>query len=277
MSTRPDIVDALVAMGYKAAGAGMRKGVVLVIGTNTKAIIASAVGQGKYRGIQLDEGQLPDGAANYGVDASHPAEMVSAAKKGLIRGLAAGSTTVTAGDQLWSNASGLLITRVPYSFSGFILGQADETATVGTAPQFVDIEMLPQYQEIVRQVTVSQPLKTTTIGAATVYGATTGTAFGTAAIQLYRARFAGETIRNLSASLGIAPGGSDTVAVTVQKSSDNGNTWADTALTCTVSAALFSATDLTHSAVLAAGDILAIKLVSSAGTAAGACVSFDIT
>ena len=160
-----------------------------------------------------------------------------------------------------------------------MIGQFDESATIGSSDAFVAVELLPQYVETVRQITVSQPLKTTVLGAATVFGATTGTAFGTAAIQLYRARFTGEKIRNLSVSLGVAPAGADTVIVTIQTSTDNGNTWATPAAapTATVAGAAFSATDLVNAYTLTAGEIVAFKAVSTAGTAAGAVITADIT
>src|SRR5579871_1490495 len=248
--------------GYTAASAGMRRGVVLVQGsTNRLAVLAASVGQGKYRGIQIDEGTLPDGSANYGQDAQHPAEQVNAQKEGIAWGLAAASTSPSQGDQAWSNASGLLVSRVPFSFSGFILGQFDESRAVGANPELVGVELLPQYLEICRNVGGFA-------AAAPAAGATKYGALGTVAVQnaqspLYIAGYAGEAVRNLKVSVGTAPGANESLAFTVQKSSDNGATWTDTALTCTVSGTAKAAVDLSHAVTLAAGDLLALKMVAS--------------
>lgn len=264
--------------GYRAAGAGIRKGIALVVGAdNTKAVKASAARAGKFRGVAMDEGAMPDGSANYGQDAEHPAEPVNAQKAGIAAGLVPATQVIVQGDQVVCDANAMFVPRTPYSVSAFIWGQFDESKTIGARAAFAGIELFPHYVEVVRPVTVSQPLKTTVLGAATVYGSGLGLAFSAAPVQLYRARFAGEVVRNLSLSLGIAPGGADTVAAAIMTSTDNGNNWTARAVTCTVSAAAFSATDLVNTYTLAAGEIVGIRFISSAGTAAGACASFDVT
>lgn len=77
------------------------------------------------------------------------------------------------------------------------------------------------------------------------------------------------TISHLVASIKTAPGGSDTVILTAQKSSDMGATWSDTTLTCTITGAATSCTDTSHTPAVALYDWLAFKLVSSGNTAAG--------
>lgn len=113
-----------------------------------------------------------------------------------------------------------------------------------------------------------------TIGAATEYAPRSGNV-ASAQVPLGVATRAG-IIRNLRASLSVAPGGADTVVFTVQKSSDQGATWTDTTVTCTITGAAKSAADTTHAPAVAAGDLLAVKMVSSAGTAAGPVAGFEI-
>lgn len=259
-----------------AEGAGLRRGVPVTTGTTTAyGVIADALGE-DCQGIQTSEGQLPDGAANYGQDSTRPAEQILVAKKGIVRALVPTAQTITKGMQAIANASGRMIARTAYSFSAFVHGIFDETITTTTA-QYVSLELRQQLVELVRPVSVSQPLKTTVLGAATVYGSGIGLAFSAAPVMLYRARFTGEKVRNLSVSLVTAPGGADTVAATVMKSADNGDTWSALAVTCTISAAAKTATDLVNTATLDAGDIIGIRFVSSAGTAAGAVATTDVT
>lgn len=70
------------------------------------------------------------------------------------------------------------------------------------------------------------------------------------------------TIRNLYASADAAPGAAQTFTYTVRKGA------ADTAVTCQTSGGAATASnDTTHSATVAAGDLLTVKLVTSAGAA----------
>lgn len=113
-----------------------------------------------------------------------------------------------------------------------------------------------------------------TVGAATKYLPRAGNV-ASAQAPLAIVTRAG-VLRSLRVSLNVAPGGSDTAIFTVQKSSDNGATWTDTTLTCTVTGSAKSASDTTHFPAVAAGDLLAVKAVSSAGTAAGPVASFEL-
>jgi len=118
-------------------------------------------------------------------------------------------------------------------------------------------------------------LSTGTIGAATKYMIR-----GSAAVAASAACIATVTrtgvLRRLYANLLTAPGGTDTVAFTIQKSSDNGATWSDTTLTCTITGTAKGNSDTTHTPAVTAGDLLAVKMVSSAGTAADPSVGFEI-
>lgn len=70
------------------------------------------------------------------------------------------------------------------------------------------------------------------------------------------------TLRNLSAAASVAPGAAQTFTYTARKNA------ADTSLTCTISgAAATSASDTSHSPTVAAGDLLAVKVVVSGGGA----------
>jgi hypothetical protein len=112
-------------------------------------------------------------------------------------------------------------------------------------------------------------------GAATKYLAAPGANHvATAAIgKLFVAPRAG-TIKKLYVSATTAAGGSDTGVVTVVKSSDNAANFSDTALTATLSATGKSASDTANEVAVAAGDVLSVKVVSSAGTLAGVTASF---
>jgi hypothetical protein len=72
-----------------------------------------------------------------------------------------------------------------------------------------------------------------------------------------------QTVRKLQCSLGTAPGGVVSDVVTVQVSSDNGATWADSATTCTITGAAQTCSSVVTSSV-ALGDRLAIKVVRNA-------------
>lgn len=118
-------------------------------------------------------------------------------------------------------------------------------------------------------------LSTGTIGAATKYMSRGAAAVAASAVVIGTVTRAG-VLRRLYANLLTAPGGSDTVAFTIQKSSDNGGTWSDTTLTCTITGSAKGNSDTTHTPSVAAGDLLAVKMVSSAGTAADPSVGFEI-
>lgn len=270
MPNARQIRGGLPEYGYKAQGTGLRMGVMLVIGaSNVFAKIANAIGLGKWRGIQIDEGMLPDGAA----DATIP-DSVTAQKTGIARALVPASSSATEGDQAWSDAAGKIIKRTPFSFSGFLVGQFDESFTAGSSAEYRGVELIPHYIEVCRVILAGCA---GAITGATKYLGDVSQAKAAAQVPRYVVRFTGEKIRNLRCNLGTAPGGSDTVAFTVQKSSDNGGTWSDTTLTCTITGTEKSAVDLTHEPSLTAGDLLAVKAVSSAGTAADATACFDAT
>jgi len=113
------------------------------------------------------------------------------------------------------------------------------------------------------------------IGAATCFPTTAGGAVSATEVAIGIATRTG-ILRNLYTSLVTAPGGTDTVAFTVRKSSDNGATWSATTLTCTTTGTAKGSSDTTHTPAVTAGDLLSVQMVSSAATAATPFVGFEI-
>lgn len=189
--------------------------------------------------------------------------------------LKAGQTANRGDHAVPADTTGAIKSRTLYSFSQNVVGTLPQTKTAGAADDFIECDLAPRLVEIVRPVVGGA---TTALGAATKYATAPGQAGAAAQIPLYIARFTGETVRNLSVNIATAPGGADTVIFTIQKSSDNGGTWTDTTITCTpVAGTGKAASDLTHSVSLTAGDMLAVKMVSSNTTAAAITVAFDVT
>lgn len=108
------------------------------------------------------------------------------------------------------------------------------------------------------------------LGAATVYLTAPGQNASATEIPLSMSTRSG-VARSLYCYLGTAPGGADTVIVTVRKNAS------DQATTCTITGAGQTCNDTTNTFTTAAGDRLAIKAVSSAGTAAALSCSFEET
>ncbi len=173
-----------------------------------------------------------------------------------------------------SDSTGASQARTLFSFSQYVLGTYPQTKTAGSNDDFIEVDMAPRLVELVRSVTAGT---SSTFGADTKYIAPGYVARTSAQVPLYVVGFTGETLRNLRCTLATAPGGTDTVAFTVQKSSDQGGTWADTTVTCTITGTGKTATDLTHSVSLTQYDMLALKTVSSATTAAIAFCTFDVS
>jgi len=211
-----------------------------------------------------------------GGSGSAAGDAIALKRHGLGRLKAAISTAFTRGAQLIADATtlGAVKPRTPYSISAKVIGFAEEALSSSAAVQMLEAFIHPIDVEVVRCISAFAP---TTFPAATRYVGGAGVALSSTVVPVYRARFAGEVVRNLSTNLLTAPGGSDTIITTLQKSSDNGATWTDLALTTTITGAGKTATDLVNTATLAAGDLLAIKAVSTAITAAGLSATFDVT
>lgn len=109
------------------------------------------------------------------------------------------------------------------------------------------------------------------LGVATVHLRAPGqAASGTVTTVLLRTTRAA-TLRNLSCSLGIAPGGMDTVAVTLEINA------VVTIVTCTITGAALSCSDNVNTAAVGANSDLSIKAVSSAATASDLACSAEVT
>jgi hypothetical protein len=82
------------------------------------------------------------------------------------------------------------------------------------------------------------------------------------ATPLFVAPVAG-IIRNLYVKLKTAGGAGKTLTYTVRKSSDGGGTWADTALTCSVTGTATEGADNSNKVSVSKGDLLAIRVTSA--------------
>lgn len=268
------IADDLFTVSYLAGSAGIQDGCIVVRGSDDDscALPAAALAKG-ILGVSKSAGPFGSGTGQTGA-ATSGVDRVAVQKLGRARVLVAANTTVNRGeDCVIANSSGHGRSRVPSEGTCGILGQFAQSKTTGANPEFVEVDL--EIETLEQSSTVMGGSTNAAIGAATKYLASPGVAVAAAQIPLYVAPQAA-TIRNLRAQLGTAPGGSDTVAFTVQKSSDNGATWADTALTATISAAGKSASDVSDVVSIAAGDLLAIKVVSSGATAAFPSCSFQV-
>jgi|SRR6185312_1081229 len=116
----------------------------------------------------------------------------------------------------------------------------------------------------------------TAIGAATKYLSAAGTATAASSQVVLDLVTHASTLQNLYANASTAPAGTDTLIFTVQTSTDNGGTWTDSALTCTITGTAKAASDTTHAVAVAAGTLIAIKVVSSGATGAGISAACEL-
>jgi len=109
------------------------------------------------------------------------------------------------------------------------------------------------------------------VGVATLYLVGPGVvASGTTEAILWLAVRAG-TVKNLRCFLGVAPGGADTVIVTLRKNA------ADQTTTCTITGVATTCSDTSNTFSVVAADQLSVKAVSSAGVASDLTCSFEVT
>lgn len=266
---------------FIAGVTGIQQGVGLIIGADEfTAALATAANQGTALGVCASRGSMPNGTAlDSTTNPTGPFDKVTVQKIGLAAVLVPAATTVTLGQPATVNANGLFVQRVQYSVSGYVWGEFAQTRTTGgTNAELVEMDMKGQYWvELVRQITGGA---TGTITAATKYLAAPGQAVAAAQIALYVARTNGEVLRNLQAALGTAPGGADTVIFTVYRNplvAGAYTGWVATGITCTISAAGVSGSDLIHTQSLNQGDLVAIQVVSSNVTAAAPTATVDAT
>ena len=228
--------------------------------------------------VQLFYG-VYDGQGYVGGTGTAAGEAIALKRQGLGIVMLDANQPVTAGQELIASAGtyGTVKARGNFSGSCVVLGTAEESLSASSSAQRLEAYIQPYRLEDTEPVSVSQPTKTTVVGAATVYGAGVGDAFAAAPVALYVARYAGQTVQNLGVQAAVAPGGADTLIATVMTSTDNGNTYVARSVTCTMTGAAFSASDLANSYTLAAGEIVALRFVSSGGAAAGVSATLTIT
>lgn len=108
------------------------------------------------------------------------------------------------------------------------------------------------------------------LGAATGYLSAPGVAWSTTTEPVLLVATRAGTVRNLHCDLGTAPGGADTVVVTLRKGAS------DQATTCTITGAGTTCNDTSNTFAVAAGNRVSLKGVSSAGTASDLHCSFEV-
>ncbi len=108
------------------------------------------------------------------------------------------------------------------------------------------------------------------LGAATNYATHPGNAISAGEVVLSVVPRAG-TAKKLYCYVATAPGGADTVLITVRKNA------ADQALTCTITGAATTCNDTSNTFAVAVADRLSMSIASSAGTAASLSCAFEVT
>jgi hypothetical protein len=252
-------------------------------------------GQVAVFGAQPFQVQLPSGATPHlqpvaginrtagfmGGSGTTLGEEISIQKLGYGKFLVSPQASTELGGNVIADSSagnlGNAIQRVPYSHSAWLLGHFEEARQVGAGPELVEGEVLTTMLEVIRSITAASPAATPIGNNVTRYLGAPGTAVSQTPVPLYRARFSGEVVRNLGVTLAVAPATNETMSVNVVHSSDGGKTWQDLPLACPLTPQQATDANLTDSAVLAAGDVVGVKVVSYSAAAAGLVVSLDIT
>lgn len=182
--------------------------------------------------------------------------------------LAAGANTLVSGDKLQaaqlaiaSQATGdILYASSGTAWSRLAVGSTGQVLSVsGGVPAWVT----PVYSIITGGCSGA-------LGAATGYANAPGTSWSTTTETVLLVATRAGTVRNLYCDLGTAPGGADTVVLTLRKNA------ADQATTCTISAANTTCNDTSNTFAVAAGNRVSLKGVSSAGTASDLHCSFEV-
>ena len=220
-----------------------------------------------HPGITIEEG-MP------GSTSRNP-DQINIQSLGIGKIMFAADQIIVPGDRIIADSDGRGIKRTPFSSSGPCLGFAFQRRNV-VDPKPGEVFLLPHFIEVVMPITGGSD--GAAIGAATKYLAAPGVAVAAAELPLFVCDAPGK-LRNLRCSLKTAPGGADTVIFAVLKSSDNGASWTATTLTCTITGAAKAASDKleAHAVDVAAGDLIAIRAISSAGTAAGPAATVSFT
>lgn len=266
----------LFNLGYYDASGGFQEGQVAIHGP-----AAFQVSKPSWQAAQLQSAAGVNRTAGVmGGDGTTAGEEISVQKLGYAKLLVSPNVATSLGGHVIADGPsnlGNVRQRVPYSSSAMLLGHFEEARQVGPAPELVEGEVRPSWLELVRAVTAGEPGGAPLGNNVTRHLGPPGSALSQAPVALYRARFDGEAVRNLGATLGAAPSANETVTVTVVKSSDAGATWTDLAVSCQFAGPQTAVDDLLRWVVLARGDLLALKVVSYSTSAAGLVATFDVT
>lgn len=266
----------LFNLGYYDASGGFQEGQVAVFGSAAFQVALPSWQAAQLQpaaGINRTAGVMGGGGTTQG-------EEISIQKLGYAKLLVSPHVATQLGGQVIADGApnlGNVRQRVPFSSSAMVLGHFEEARQVGNAPELVEGEVRPSWLELVRAVTGGEPGSTPLGNNVTRYLGPPGSALSQSPVPLYRARFDGEVVRSLGATLQALPSQNETVTVTVVKSSDGGTTWTDLAVSCQFAGPQAAVDDLIRWVVLARGDLLALKVVSYSATAAGLIASFDVT
>lgn len=182
--------------------------------------------------------------------------------------LTAGANTLISGDKLQasmlaigSQATGdLLYASSGTAWARLAVGSTGQVPTVSGG--------VPAWANPVHSVITGGARGT--LGATTGYLSAPGVAWSTTTEPVLMVATRTATVRNLYCDLGTAPGGADTVVVTVRKNA------ADQTTTCTITGAGTTCNDTSNTFAVAAGNRLTIKGVSSAGVAADLHCSVEV-
>jgi len=266
----------LFNLGYYDQSGGFQEGQVAVFGSAAFQVALPSWQAAQLQpaaGINRTAGVMGGGGTTQG-------EEISIQKLGYAKLLASPNVATQLGGQVIADGPpnlGNVRQRVPWSSSAQVLGHFEEARQVGNAPEHVEGEVRPAWLEIVRAVTGGEPGSVPLGNNVTRYLGPPGSALSQSPVALYRARFDGEVVRSLGATLQLQPSQNETVTVTVVKSSDGGTTWIDLAVSCQFAGPVSAADDLVRWVVLARGDLVALKVVSYSATAAGLIASLDVT
>lgn len=266
----------LFNLGYYDASGGFQEGHVAVFG-NAAYQVTLPTWQAAFlqpaAGVNRTAGFMGGSGTTQG-------EEISVQKLGYAKFLASPNLNTSLGGQVIADGPpnlGMVRERVPYSHSAHVLGHFEEAHQVGAAPELVEGEVRPTWLEVVRSITAVAPAGAAIGNNVTRYLGTPGSALSQTPVPLYRARFGGEAIRNLGATLDLAPAQGEIITVTIVRSSDGGATWNDSDVSCRFIGPARVADDLVRWDVLQRGDLLALKVVSFSAAAAGLVASFDVT
>lgn len=249
---------------------------VKTTGTDADVTDPDNAAAGPVVGLVLTQGSVTAGV--FSAPALNDPLTIQRFGKGV--GLLATSQTITRGDALGVVAStgGKLGTFKPGQGMKFVGFAAQSVTTSGTSKYIeVDLNCNPRSSSVIGV----SGFASTAIGAATKYLSAPGTTTASAsAVPLFVVPPGGGYVRNLVASATTAPGGTDTGAYSVYinpYASGAYGGFAISALTCTITGTAVTAHDITHAVAVNEGDLLAIGVVSSAGTLAGQYATFQFT